>query len=168
MSDERITQAEAEKRLWKALEDTRTGMLGVVDGSEPQHFQPMTGFEESETNRLWFYTRDDTDLARSIGAGRRAMYTVVTKDQKVYACLRGELTVQQDRARIDKYWNPVVAAWYPEGKDDPHLTLLCLELEDARLWLNDKGPVLFMYEVAKANVTKTFPDSGERRDVSFQ
>ncbi|HYE41782.1 MAG TPA: pyridoxamine 5'-phosphate oxidase family protein [Caulobacteraceae bacterium] len=167
MSDDRITPAEAEERLWKALEDTRTGMLGLV-GGEPQHFQPMTGFEEPEANRVWFFTRDDTDLARSISSGQSAMYTVVTKDTKVYACLMGELSVRNDRERIDKYWNPVVAAWYPEGKDDPHLTLLCFDLEDARLWLNDKGPVMFMYEVAKANLTKSFPDSGERADVTFQ
>lgn len=168
MSDHEPTQAEVEKKLWKALEDTRTGMLGLV-GGEPQHFQPMTGFEEPEANRLWFFTRDDTDLAKDVAAGNtEAMYNIVTKDTKVYACLGGELTVQMDRARIDKFWNPVVAAWYPEGKDDPHLTLLCFQLDDARVWLNDKGPVKFMIEVAKANLTHELPDAGTKADVTFQ
>ncbi|MBX7249936.1 MAG: pyridoxamine 5'-phosphate oxidase family protein [Caulobacteraceae bacterium] len=168
MSDDTITQSEAEDRLWKALEDTRTGMLGLM-GTD-QHFQPMTGFEDREGGALWFFTRDDTDLARAVAAGEggKAMYTVVTKDTKVYACLAGTTAVQLDRGKIDKYWNPVVAAWYPGGKEDPHLTLIRLDLEDARVWLNDKGPVMFMIEVAKANLTRTFPDAGERKDVTFQ
>jgi len=173
MSDDHISETEAEERLWDALEDTRTGMLGLMakgaDGRH-QHFQPMTGFEEPEMKRLWFFTRDDTDLAQAVAAGQgEAMYTVVTDDKKIYACLSGRLSIRKDRDRIDEYWNPVVAAWYPEGgKDDPHLTLLCFELEDARVWFNDKGPVMFMVEVAKANVTRSFPDSGERKDVTFQ
>jgi general stress protein 26 len=168
MSDEHVSAAEAEDKLWKALEDTRTGMLGLMDTGE--HFQPMTGFEDREGNALWFFTRDDTDLAKSLASGEasKGMYTVVTKDTKVYACLAGRASIQRDPGKIDKYWNPVVAAWYPDGKDDPHLTLIRFDLEDARVWLNDKGPVMFMVEVAKANLTKDFPDAGERKDVTFQ
>lgn len=168
MTDQPISQAEAEDKLWEALKDTRTGMLGLV-GGEPQHFQPMTGFEDRDGRRLWFFTRNDTDLAKDVGSGNgQAMYNLVTRKTDVFACLSGELTVSNDRTVIDKYWNPVVAAWYPEGKDDPHLTLIRFDLEDARVWLNDKGPVRFMYEVAKANLTHTLPDAGDKADVTFQ
>jgi len=168
MTDIPISQAEAEEKLWEALEDTRTGMLGIV-GGEPQHFQPMTGFEDREGGALWFFTRDDTDLARDVEAGgAEAMYTLVTKKTDLYACLGGRLSVVHDRRIVDRFWNPVVAAWYPDGKDDPHLRLIRFDLADARVWINDKGPVKFFYEVAKANLTKTLPDPGDRADVHFQ
>jgi general stress protein 26 len=168
MADPAISPSEAEDRLWKALEDTRTGMLGLVGGDEHQHFQPMTAFEDRPGDCLWFFTRDDTDLVRSLGSGHQAMYTLVTKDTKIYACLGGQVTRQADPEVVDRYWNPVVAAWYPHGKDDPHLVLLRFDLDDARVWFNDKGPVMFMVEVAKANLTRSFPDSGDKADVRFQ
>ena len=167
MTDTPISQAEAEDKLWDALKDTRTGMLGLV-GGEPQHFQPMTGFEDRDGRNLWFFTRDDTDLAADIRAGNgEAMYTVVTKKTDVYACLGGRLSISNDRAVIDRFWNPVVAAWYPQGKEDPHLTVIRFDLDEARVWLNDNGPLKFFYEVAKANLTKTLPDEGDKADVSF-
>ena len=74
----------------------------------------------------------------------------------------------RDPALIDRHWNPVVAAWYPEGKDDPHLTLLRFDADDGRIWLSKTGPVRFMYEVTKANLTKTMPDVGDVVDVKLQ
>lgn len=168
MTDAAISQAEAEDKLWEALEDTRTGMLGLVGGA-PQHFQPMTGFDDREGRCLWFFTRDDTDLLKDVAAGNDdAMYTLVTKKTDLYACLGGRLSISNDRSVVDRFWNPVVAAWYPEAKDDPRLRLVRFNLEDARVWINDKGPVRFLYEVARANLTRELPDSGDKADVTFQ
>ena len=73
----------------------------------------------------------------------------------------------RNAALIDKHWNPILAAWYPEGKDDPHLTLLRFDADDGRVWVSKKGPVRFMFEVAKANLTKTLPDVGGVADVNL-
>jgi general stress protein 26 len=79
----------------------------------------------------------------------------------------GRLSRQHDAAVIERHWNPIVGAWYPEGKDDPHLTLLRFDGADGRVWVSKKGPVGFFFEVAKANLTKTTPDAGGAVDVSL-
>jgi general stress protein 26 len=33
-------------------------------------------------------------------------------------------------------WNPFIAAWFEKGKDDPKLTLLRLDPDDAQIWEN--------------------------------
>ena len=68
---------------------------------------------------------------------------------------------------MDKYWNAVVAAWYPQGKDDPHLTLLCFNLSDAEVWISQAGPVRFAWEIAKANATHSTPDVGGHTRLDF-
>lgn len=153
-----------ERRLWKELQDTRTGMLGLVGGA-PRHFQPMTAFVEPETRELWFFTRDDTELVQELEGARTAMFVVQSKE--VQACIGGELSVRKDNARMDKYWNAVVAAWYPQGKDDPRLTLLRLHLADAEVWLSQAGPVRFAWEIAKANATHHIPDVGGHTRLDF-
>ncbi|WP_293903354.1 pyridoxamine 5'-phosphate oxidase family protein [Phenylobacterium sp.] len=164
MSDKTHSQADVAHKLWKAIEHHRTGMLGVSGDSH--HFQPMTAFGEPETHRIWFFTSKDSDLAESAGGGAEAMFHFQSRE--VYACIDGRLSVDHDRARIDKYWNASVAAWYPGGKDDPNLTLLRLDSADAAVWLVDGGLVKYVLEVAKANASKTIPDVGERRDLNFQ
>ena len=165
---EHLARKDAEDRLFKAIEDTRVGMLGVA-GGEPRHMQPMTAYVEREANELWFFTYRDTDLVRDVNAsgGHYAMFCVISKDREVYACLGGELEEHFDRERMERYWNPVVAAWYPEGKDDPRLTLLRMRLDDAQMWLSQAGPVRFAFEIAKANMTRDQPDLGGRADIQF-
>lgn len=96
------------------------------------------------------------------------MFCLISKDREVYACLGGELEEHFDRERLERYWNPIVAAWYPDGKDDPRLTLLRFKLDDAQVWINEAGPVRFAFEIAKANMTKDQPDLGGRADIQFQ
>jgi general stress protein 26 len=156
---------DVEHRLWKEIEKQRFGMLGLTDSH--QHYQPMTAFAEPEAGLIWFFTRNDTDLAKAVGEAGKAMFIVQSKDQDVQACIGGKLTPERDQARIDKYWNPVVAAWYPDGKDDPHLILLRLEPDDAAVWLSEGGPVKFAFEIAKANLSKSTPDLGSRESVKF-
>ena len=165
---EHLDRKDAEDRLFKAIEDTRVGMLGVA-GGEPRQMQPMTAYVEREANELWFFTYRDTDLVRDVNAsgGHYAMFCVISKDREVYACLGGELEEHFDRERMERYWNPVVAAWYPEGKDDPRLTLLRMRLDDAQMWLSQAGPVRFAFEIAKANMTRDQPDLGGRADIRF-
>jgi general stress protein 26 len=162
MSDKTRTQAEVAEKLWEAIERHKTGMLGVTGDSH--HFQPMTAFAEPETNTIWFFAPRDTDIVAAAD-GSDAMFHFQSRE--VYACIDGRLRVDNDRGRIDRFWNASVSAWYPMGKDDPDLTLLRLDMTDAAVWLVDGGLVKYALEVVKANASKTPPDVGERRDLNF-
>src|SRR5690606_29039519 len=120
MAHEPQDRVTAERRLWDEIQRHQIGMLGIV-GAAPHHSQPMTAFAEPSENRLWFFTHNDTELVREIAAGGTAMF--VTQGKGLHACIGGELSLQPDRERMDKYWNAVVAAWHPQGKDDPRLTM---------------------------------------------
>jgi general stress protein 26 len=157
-------RAAVEQKLWDEIEKHDTGMLGIV-GAAPHHTQPMTAFPEPEHGQIWFFTRTDSDLARGIGEGQTAMFVFQQKD--IQACIAGQLTLQHDPARIDKYWNAVVAAWYPGGRSDPKLTLLRLDCDDAQVWISQAGPAKFAWEIAKANATKHTPNLGGRTNLDF-
>ncbi len=169
MGDKILTAAEAEKEFWDHLKKSNSGMLGLDQPG--YHAQPMTAFREEETGTIWFFTREDTDLAKDagIGGGQSAMFHYGSKDQNVWACIHGNLSVHgQDREVIDRYWNPVLAAWYPEGKDDHMLTILRFDADDGRVWVNEGGFFKFAYEIVKANMTKTMPDAGGVADVTLR
>jgi general stress protein 26 len=164
MSD--VNDDTAERRLWKEVEDTRFGMLGLADAR--QHFQPMTAFAEPAEGAIWFFTRNDTDLATTVAQGEdQAMFVIQSKDQDFQGCIGGTLTEARDQARIDRYWNPMVAAWYPDGKDDPNLTLLRFDVSDAEVWISKGGAIRLAWEVAKANLSGTTPDVGTQKHLNL-
>jgi general stress protein 26 len=160
-------QAELEVRLWKEIEKARYGMLGVVGRVPTGHFQPMTAFCEPDNGQIWFFSRTDTDLAQAVAQDAEAMFIVQAKDQGFQACVSGRLVQQFDADRMQKYWGPVVAAWYPEGQHDPRLTMLRFEASDAQVWLSETNPVAFGFQIVKANMTGREPDVGESRPIDL-
>ena len=157
---------ELERRLWKEVDKVKTGMLGLA-GGPPRHMQPMTAFHDEDNGAIWFFTRKDNDLVRDTGDGHAAMFCLMTSSHDFITCIGGTLTQDFDREGGEQSWNPVVAAWYPEGKDDPNLTMLRLQPEDAQVWVSHGNPIRFGWEIAKANFTKTEPNVGESRHLDL-
>jgi general stress protein 26 len=134
MADER----EIEEKFWDELEHSPFVMLGV-EGAREGATQPMTAmFEDQDRDRgtLWFFTSNDHDLTRAMGQTNRGIGAFSAKGHGLFASLRGTLSVDNDRATIERLWNPIVAQWY-QGKDDPKLALVCFEIDDAKVWLSD-------------------------------
>ncbi len=159
-------KAAVEKRLWDDLEKDRFGMLGIM-GLPARHFAPMTAFVERESGTIWFFTSRETDLAQAVQSAASAMFVFMTKDQELQACIGGDLVVSADALHRDKYWGPMVSAWFPGGKEDPMLTLLKLNCKSAEVWLSEQGPVKFGWEIAKANLTGATPDIGAHATLTF-
>lgn len=126
---------ELESRFWKALRSDRTMMLGL-DGVEDGHARPMSAQVEDDRSPIWFFTSNDNGLVSALARGNRALATFTSKDHDLFATLHGSLSIDNDRAAIDRLWNRYVAAWYEGGKDDPKLTLLRLDAERAEVWLD--------------------------------
>lgn len=129
------TDTEIKDKFWKALKSDMTVMLGL-DGARDGHTQPMTAQFEDESGPIWFFAARDNSLIDAMGQSHRAIVTFADKGHHLFASIAGDLTVDTDRAVIERLWNPLVAAWYEEGKDDPKLRLLRLDAETAKIWLN--------------------------------
>ena len=130
------TDTEITEKFWKALKSDMTVMLGL-DGARDGHTQPMTAqIEEDEGGPIWFFAARDNSLIDAMGQSHRAIVTFADKGHHLFASISGDLTVDTDREVIERLWNPFVAAWYEEGKDDPKLRLLRLDAESAKIWLN--------------------------------
>lgn len=128
---------ELASKLWKKLRSDRTVMLGLQ--GEGGHTRPMTALCEGDRPPLWFFTAKDNAIVRQLSGSARAVASFASKDHEVFASIEGALTLDTDRATIDRLWNPFIAAWYEGGKDDPKLALLRFDAGDAEVWLNENS-----------------------------
>lgn len=129
------TPQELEVKFWKALRSDMTMMLGL-DGVENGHARPMTAQVEGERGPIWFFTSRDNALVQKLGERERAIATFTSKGHDLFATVHGKLSLDNDRAVIDRLWNRFVAAWYERGKDDPKLALVRFDAERAEIWLD--------------------------------
>ena len=134
MADDR----EIEDKFWSELKGSPFVMLGI-EGAREGATQPMTVVfedEDRDAGQLWIFTAKDHDFTRAMGQSNRAIGAYSAKGHDLFASLRGTLEIVNDRATIDRLWNPFVAEYY-EGKDDPKLALVRFDVEDAKIWKSD-------------------------------
>ena len=124
---------ELERKFWKALGSDVTMMLGL-DGVEDGHVRPMAAQFEDNKSPIWFFAAKDNALVQHLGDGQRAIATFASKGHDLFASVKGNLKLDNDRAAIDRLWNKQVAAWYEGGKDDPKLALIRFDAETAEIW----------------------------------
>ena len=130
MADQDTPQQVAETFLAK-LNDSPFVMVGLTSGG---HSEPMTAqLDDDQPNTLYFFAGRDNRIA----GGGAAMAQFVGKGHDFFACMAGTVAVDNDRAQIDKLWSKQVEAWFPQGKEDPNLTLLRFDIDSAELWETD-------------------------------
>ena len=130
------TPAELTDKFWKAIHADRTMMIGLA-GVEDGHMRPMTAVTEGERGPMWLFTSKQATLVTQLDSDARAIASFVSKGHDLFASIHGRLAVSNDPAVIDRLWHPMIAAWYPGGKQDPDLTLLRFDAEEAEIWLNE-------------------------------
>ena len=57
-------------------------------------------------------------------------------------------------------WNPMAAAWFPEGKEDPSISLIKVHPHSAEYWESTNSKVVQLLGVARALLTGKRYDTG--------
>lgn len=152
------------KQFWDKLDEHQTVMLG---GPGEQGLQPMMANGAREENSVWFYTSRAADLARAAQQGGKAHMAMIDRDSGYYASVAGELKVEHSETHINRFWNSVASAWFPEGKADDELTMLKFTPETAEIWAGPGSAVRFGWEIARANISGDEPDIGHHATLTF-
>ncbi|WP_042244730.1 pyridoxamine 5'-phosphate oxidase family protein [Paracoccus sp. PAMC 22219] len=151
-------------QFWSRLDDINSGMLGVTQDAR---LVPMSHYTDRKVSVLWFITAKDTDLARSVASGpQEAMHVVSDGGQGLYARIHGTLSLSDNRAKLDELWNAVASSWFEDGKQDPDVQLLRLDLSEAEVWATG-GSMSFLYQIAKSKITGDKPDMGDHYTLTF-
>lgn len=146
-----------EEKFWLALKDDMTVMLGL-NGVEDNHARPMTAQFEGRSGPIWFFSSKDAAIVQNITPGQPAAFTFASKGHRLFATVHGTLRIDNDRAVIDRLWNPFVAAWFGEGKDDPKLALLRFDTERAEIWEDESSIVAGLKLLMGVDPKKDYKD----------
>ena len=139
------------------IKSVRFAMFTTVDEHGHLISQPMTNQELDADGALWFFTSTNTDLWQNIGARPLVNVSFAEPEDALYVSISGQAERVVDRARIAALWNPMVAAWFPNGKDDPHVVLAKVVAKTVQYWDSKENKLTRMVEMAKAAITGTPP-----------
>ena len=139
--------------LWKKIEHVRVGMLTTVDADNTLRSRPMTSQKVDKDGLLWFFTSDQAAVSEQIEANPAVNVSFTSHEASLYVSVAGTARIVHDKVTVEAMWNPMVAAWFPNGPSDPHVALIRVDVSSAEYWDSDKSKMTQLLAMAKAAVT---------------
>ena len=147
-------------------EAIRIAMLTTVDGGGHLVSRPMALQHMDDDGTLWFFTRKSSPKVDQIENNRQQVNnSFADSGDSSYVSISGTAQEMYDRAKIDELWSVAAKPWFPEGKDDPELTLLNVHTEMAEYWDSTSSQMVRFLEMARAAVTGDTYKEGENKKV---
>jgi general stress protein 26 len=151
------------EHLYDLLKGFDTAMLVTYPTGGPAHARPRAVAELRPDVDTYFVTSIDSPKIEEIEENPSVTLTFQSATQ--FASLSGRVQVVRDRALIERFWKAAWKAWFPQGRDDPTITLLKFDAERGEYW-DDSGlhGLKYLFDVATAMAAGASPTVDRRQN----
>lgn len=157
---------ESINKLNGLIKDVQTAMMTTIDHGVLRS-RPMQTQDADFDGDLWFFTSTKTHKIEEIEKDNRVNVSYAALDSNTYVSVSGRASVVRDQDKIDEYWNEILRAWFPEGKDAPDLVLLRVEVEQAEYWDSSSSTLVQLAGFIKALATGERADGGDHEKIKL-
>ena len=138
------------EKLRELIRGIRIAMLTTEEEDGTLHSRPMATQRQEFDGTLWFFTRKDSAKVYEIERDRHVNVAYAPPEENRYVSVAGHARLVEDREKIEKLWHSDLKAFFPEGKDDPQIALLKIDVARAQYWTSPSGAVVKLVGLAKA------------------
>lgn len=160
------TRQESIKKLSDLISGVEIAMLTTIDGGHLRS-RPMQTQDVEFDGDLWFFTSSKTHKTEEIEKDNRVNVSYAAPDSNIYVSVSGTAEIVKNREKIDEYWNDILKAWFPEGKDSPDLVLLKVKVEQAEYWDSSSSTIVQVAGFLKALATGERAEGGENEKINL-
>jgi general stress protein 26 len=162
--DEHLTGDAAIAKARQLLPTFRTAML-VTRGTNGigLRMRPMglQGDLSVFGGTLWFFTDDRSPKVREIEHDPSVSLMFQSDETSRYLQLDGTAALVTDRGKMRELFTTSIRTWFPDGLDDPHLTLLRIDVTNGAFWESPGGMLQVLAAFTKSVVTGS-PGKGSK------
>lgn len=167
MSTENLHNDEARKKLKELVDKIDVGILCTYPPDQPYvHAVPMSRQEVDEEGNIWYLFSSESDTFSHLQQNNKVSILFSQVSDYSFLSLNGVASVSQDKARIEKYWNKFVEAWFEKGKEDPRIRVMKVRVDDAHYWDNKTSKLVTFLKVATSAITGKKLDIGREGELN--
>ncbi|MDB5477888.1 MAG: ral stress protein [Alphaproteobacteria bacterium] len=163
-----VSDKEARDKVWEMIKDIRIALMVTQDENGRLYGRPMAAHQEKFDNTLWFFTDKNSPKMQEIAKNPHVLLSYSDPSAQNYVSINGTARIVNDEVLIREYWSEHLRTWFPKGKGDPNIGLICVTPEQAEYWDSPSSTFLYAYGYAKAVLTGERPEGGENEKVNLQ
>ena len=157
------------EKLRTLIKDIDFCMLTTIDEEGDPHSRPMSSNGDIDPNGdLWFFTAASSLKVDEVTNSPKVNVSFADPENQRYVSVTGLARLVRDREKIDELWRPQFKIWFPKGKDDPEVALLCVSLEKGEYWDSPGSTIGYALSFVSSLITGKQPDLGENKKVELQ
>ena len=158
---------EARAKVHDLISKARIAMMGTYDAAGNAHSRPMAAVEHGG-DTLWFFARDESRKVSELARDPRVLLDYADTDDQNYVSLVGRARTTRSAEKARELWSEPLRAWFPGGPEDPHITLIEVEVDSAEYWDSPSSAMVHAYGYVKARLTGEPPAPGEVAHVEMR
>lgn len=118
--------------------------------------------EIDDEGNFWFLSSNDSHKNDEVSHDPFVHLLFQGSAQSDFLNIYGIASVNEDRDKIKRLWEPIMKTWFTEGEDDPRISIIKVEPIEGYYWDNKHGnAVAFVKMLAGTAIGKTLDDSIE-------
>ncbi|KLU06000.1 Pyridoxamine 5'-phosphate oxidase [Rhodopirellula islandica] len=154
-----------QKKLIELIHDFDNAMLVTKTDDGGLDARPMAIAEATDDGQLWFVTSRNSGKIAELMLDRDVAVTLQASNK--FVTLSGQCRVIDDAAKLDQLWKEAWKVWFPEGKNDPNITLLRVEPDHGEYWDNSGFTgIKYLLRAGKAYVQGERAETDEKINAS--
>lgn len=163
-----LTQQEAINKFKELIDHESTCLFTTRLTQVPLTTRPMSVQEVCDQGNFWFLSPRDSDKNLEIEKDSRVQLFISNPSNYEFLSVYGKATISRDREKIDKYWSDIAKAWFPEGKDDPNISVIKVTPEEGFYWDTKSGKLVSMIKILASAVTGKTLEEGVEGTISVR
>ena len=160
--------SEGLKKVAELVKGIRICMMSTVDESGQVLSRPMATQDTEFDGTVWFLTRSTSEKVHNIQENQQISLEYAEPKDSKYITLRGRARVSRDQRKIDELWNPMYKAWFPEGKEDPEIAVVRVDVTEGDYWEASSSKIVMGIKYVAAAVTGGKVPVGESGHVAVK
>lgn len=148
-------------KLKKMAEDIKFCMFCTIGYDGKISSRPMTTTKVDAEGNIWFYTNKLSEVAIEADQKNDICLAYSSPSENDYLSVTGSASVVLDKEKIKELWKDAYKVWFPEGVNDPELSLIKVVPLKAEYWDSSSSKMIVLFSMLKAAVTGTQYQEGE-------
>lgn len=151
---------EAISKIKEMAEDITTCMFCTELSVRPIPTRPMALQEVDGYGNLWFISSAESNKNVEIKHDDDVQLIFAKNADAHFLSVFGKAIIYTDKAHIEEMWTPIAKTWFEDGKNDPNVTVIRVEPQDAYYWDTKNGKMISMLRMAAGAVFGKIDEGG--------
>lgn len=163
-----LTHQEAIDKFKDIVKHESTCLFTTKLTTVPLTTRPMSVKKVCDQGNFWFLSPGDSDKNQEISNDPRVQLFISNTSNYEFLSVYGKATISRDKEKIDELWSDIAKAWFPEGKDDPRVTVIKVSPEEGFYWDTKDGKLVSMIKILASAVTGKTLQEGVEGTISVR